>query len=110
MITIRLLSTLGLAIVLLPARASGQSHWLSISADAVIGRGQRTQHTTAAWFRGSTTPYGRAALAILGPAFRGVRPLLQVDRSVAIESGEQVALCQPAPDGNCVRPFPRTAG
>jgi len=97
-------------LALQPKRADAQQHWLAFDVDAVAGGGPRTRYTGTTWFRGSATAYGRLAIALVGPSFHGIRPLIAMDRSVVMENGDEVAMCDPAPDGSCYRHFPRDAG
>ena len=105
----RLFAICGLLVAVFPERSQAQN-WLTVSADAVAGGGPRTRHTGTRWFRGSATAYGRLSVAMLGPSFHGIRPLIAVDRSVVLENGDEVSMCDPAPDGSCYGHFPRGAG
>ena len=109
----RIHSLLGLSLLVSAAATSAaraQEHMLALTTDVVAGGGPRTRYTGTTWFRGSGTSFGRLSLALVGPRIHGVRPLVTVDRSVVLENGDEVSMCEPAPDGSCYRSFPRNRG
>ena len=109
MTAIRATSVLSVILLLPAARANAQAS-LNLSADLVAGGGPRSQRTSTSWFRGSGTPYGGLSLKLTGPRLHNIRPFVAWDHSVILESGDEVSLCSPAPDGTCFHHFPRAAG
>jgi hypothetical protein len=106
----KLRSLLGFSLLLAASAARAQEQHLSLTADAVAGGGPRTRYNGTTWFRGSATAFGRLSIALVGPRTFGVRPVVTLDRSLVLENGDEVSMCDPAPDGSCYWHFPRNRG
>jgi hypothetical protein len=100
--------TLGALLLVSEARAQGRE--FAVTADVVAGAGPRTRFDGTRWFRGSATAFGRVSLALVGPRMGVLRPLVTVDRSMVLENGDEVSMCDPAPDDSCYWHFPRDRG